>query len=169
MANELMTIMISKRTNLCVAADLTNSTALLNLAEQVGPHICALKTHIDIIDDFHPNLIVPLKEIAKRHNFLLFEDRKFSDIGNTVEFQFSKGIYKISSWANLVTVHSLMGKGVLDAINVGKGLENKGVFLLAEASSADNLITEDYVQNTLKMAQEYPELITGKSYFKCSS
>lgn len=157
--------MISKQTNLCIAADLTEATALLNIAEEVGPHICALKTHIDTIEDFHPNLIRPLQEIAKKHNFLLFEDRKFSDIGKTVEFQYSKGVYKISSWATLVTAHSLMGKGVLDAINACDGLNKRGVFLLAEASSAGNLINEDYVKNTVKLAEEFPELITGKFYF----
>lgn len=108
--------MATKQTTLCLAADLTDSTTILNLAEQVGPHICALKTHIDIVEDFHANLIEPLKEIAQRHNFVLFEDRKFADIGKTVELQYSKGLYKTSSWASLVTAHSLTGKGVLDAI-----------------------------------------------------
>lgn len=158
---KLMDIMSTKQTNLCLAADLTNATDLLNLAEQVGPHICILKTHIDIIDDYHSNMIQPLKEIAERHNFLLLEDRKFSDIGKTVEYQYSKGIFQISSWANLVTVHSLMGKGVLDAIKASEGMKERGVFLLAQASSAGNLITEDYIQNTLKMSEEYPELVTG--------
>ncbi|CAH0564406.1 unnamed protein product [Brassicogethes aeneus] len=160
-ATELLKIMSSKQTTLCVAADLTNSTDILNLAEQVGPHICALKTHIDIVDDFHENLLKPLKEIADRHNFILFEDRKFADIGKTVELQYSKGVYKISSWAKLVTAHSLCGKGVLDAIKGAEGLENRGVFLLAELSAAGNLIDEAYVKKTLKLAEEYPELIVG--------
>lgn len=82
-----------KQTTLCVAVDILNSTDLLNFAERVGPHICALKTHIDILEDFHPNLLQPLQEIAKSHNFLLFEDRKFADIGKTVEYQYSKGLY----------------------------------------------------------------------------
>lgn len=154
--------MVSKQTNLCLAADVTNATTLLNLAEQVGPHICLLKTHIDIIDDFHINLIEPLKEIAEKHNFLLFEDRKFSDIGKTVEYQYSQGLYKISSWAHLVTVHSLMGRGVLDAVKGSEGLQSRGVFLLAEASSTGNLTNEDYVKNTLKMAEDFPDLITGE-------
>lgn len=161
---KLMNIMITKQTNLCLAADLNDSTSLLNLAEQVGPYICILKTHIDILDDFHPNLIKPLQKIAERHNFLLLEDRKFSDIGKTVEYQYSKGMFRISSWANLVTVHSVMGKGVLDAIKASEGMNERGVFLVAEVSSAGNLITEEYVKNTLKMSEEYPELITGNQF-----
>ncbi|KAF7278683.1 hypothetical protein GWI33_008131 [Rhynchophorus ferrugineus] len=158
---KLFGIMSSKQTTLCLAADLTDSTKILNLAEQVGPYICALKTHIDIVEDFHPNLIQPLKDIAKRHNFVLFEDRKFADIGNTVEMQYSKGIYQISSWASLVTAHSLTGKGVLDAIKGAPGNEERGVFLLAETSAAGSLINDTYTKATLKLTADYPDLVSG--------
>ncbi|CAG9862441.1 unnamed protein product [Phyllotreta striolata] len=160
-AKRLFEIMRNKQTTLCVAADILSATDLLNFAEAVGPHICALKTHIDIVEDFNPNLIQPLQQIADRHNFVLFEDRKFADIGKTVEYQYSKGLYSISSWAPLVTVHSLMGPGVLDAIKSSDGAKARGVFLLAEASSAGNLISENYTKDTIKMAEQYPELITG--------
>lgn len=160
-SSKLMKIMTSKKSNLCLAADVTDSTHLLNLAEELGPYICALKTHIDIVSDFHPNLIELLKELAKRHNFVLFEDRKFSDIGKTVEYQYSEGIYKISSWADLVTIQSTMGNGVLDAIRISTGMDERGVFLLAEASSAENLTDENYVKKTLSMSEKYSQLITG--------
>lgn len=166
LAKELFQIMTAKQTNLCVAADLTNSTDILNLAEQVGPHICALKTHIDIVEDFHPNFIKPLKEIAERHNFILFEDRKFADIGKTVELQYSKGVYKISSWAKLVTVHAITGNGVLDAIKKCEGLDKRGVFLLAETSAAGNLISDSYTKASLSLAEEYGELVAGTYIIK---
>lgn len=156
---KLFEIMSSKRTTLCVAADLTNSCDILNLAEEVGPYICALKTHVDIIEDFHANLIKPLKDIAERHNFLLFEDRKFADIGKTAELQFSKGVYGISSWAQLVTAHSVTGPGVLDAIS---GCSNEcGVFLLAETSAAGSLIDVKYSNGTVKLAEKYPNVVVG--------
>ncbi|XP_050293883.1 uridine 5'-monophosphate synthase [Anthonomus grandis grandis] len=160
-ASKLFQIMATKKTNLCLAVDVTDSAILLNLAEQVGPYICALKTHIDILEDFHENLIAPLKEIAERHDFVLFEDRKFADIGNTVQQQYSKGIYKIGTWASLVTAHSLMGKGVLDALKGAPGLPERGIFLLAETSASNSLITEQYTKATLKLASEYPDLIAG--------
>nr|CAH7730857.1 unnamed protein product [Callosobruchus chinensis] len=164
-AAQLFQIMATKQTTLCLAADLTDSTALLNLAEQAGPHICALKTHIDIVDDFDPNLIKPLQEIAKRHNFVLFEDRKFCDIGKTIELQYSKGVYKISSWAQLVTAHALLGKQIEIGIKTKSSIEGlnvkQGVFLLAEASCSGTLIDAKYTKSTLKMAEEYPDLVTG--------
>lgn len=92
---------------------------------------------------------------------MLFEDRKFADIGKTVELQYSKGIYQISTWASLVTVHSILGKSVLDGIKASKGLQKRGVFILAETSAAGSLINDTYVKETLKMADEYPELVTG--------
>lgn len=153
--------MFEKQTNLCLAADLIDATDILNLAEQTGPYIALFKTHIDIVENFNDDFIKHLKEIAKRHNFLLFEDRKFADIGKTVEYQYSKGLYKISSWASLVTAHSVIGKSVLDAIKQSPGLQERGVFLLAETSAAGNLINESYTKASLELTEDYDSLITG--------
>lgn len=73
--------------------------------------------------------------------------RKLADIGNTVQLQFNK----ISKWANLVTVHSLPGFGVLEAIKSAETFNcDFGVFLVAELSSKQNLINADYTKSVLK-------------------
>lgn len=41
-----------------------------------------LKTHVDIIEDFEPSLIERLQELSMNHDFIIFEDRKFADIGS---------------------------------------------------------------------------------------
>ena len=135
LAKQLFEIMIKKKSNLCLAADVRNSQELLTLAEKIGPYICCLKTHVDALSDWHNSseYADKLKNLQKKHDFLIFEDRKFADIGKTVEAQFAA----ISSWADLVTVHGLPGPGVLDGLNNLNGcralvvaeMSSKGIFI----------------------------------------
>ncbi|KAL0841005.1 hypothetical protein ABMA28_014781 [Loxostege sticticalis] len=160
-AKELFNIMATKKTNLCLSVDLTTTTGILDLLEKVGEHVCLVKTHIDIIEDFSADFITRLKSLAKRFNFLILEDRKYADIGNTVSLQYLKGLYKVAEWADCVTVHSLPGEGILKALNNSTNGVSQGVFLLAEMSSEGNLITPDYTEETVKMALKYPNLMCG--------
>ncbi|KAG7302985.1 hypothetical protein JYU34_012991 [Plutella xylostella] len=160
-AKKLFNIMATKKSNLCLSVDLTSTSKILDLLTRVGEHICLVKTHVDIIEDFSESFVTQLKQLADRFGFLILEDRKFADIGNTVSLQYSKGLYKIGDWADCVTVHSLPGEGVLKAISASVNGVSKGVFLLAEMSSEGNLITPDYIEQTVKVAAKYPELMTG--------
>lgn len=165
-AKQLFNLMAQKKTNLCLACDTTDPQEILDLAEKCGPYICLFKTHMDIVDSIPSNFTSDLSAIAKRHNFLIMEDRKFSDIGNTVALQLSKGPFKISKWADFVTAHSLPGQGVLKGIKAGLAEENPkdlNVFLLAEMSCQGCLIDEKYKENTIKMATESTDIdvITG--------
>lgn len=55
---------------------------------------------------------------------------------------------QISKWANLITVHSIPGFGVLEAIKNAENFNlDVGVFLVAELSSENNLITPDYTKS----------------------
>ena len=82
LARYLLNLIALKRTNLAVSADVHTTQDLLKLAEDVGDHICILKTHADIIDDWSSSTITALQTISRRKHFLLFEDRKFGDIGS---------------------------------------------------------------------------------------
>ena len=81
LASYLLSLMAAKQTNLCLSADVETSAELLQLAEEVGDSICLLKTHCDIVTDWSDRTAQALREVAARKSFLIFEDRKFADIG----------------------------------------------------------------------------------------
>ncbi len=160
-AKKLLNIMAAKKTNLALSADLNSGQELIEFAEQLGPEICVLKTHIDMIDDFTPALTRQLAEIADKHEFLIFEDRKFADIGNTVKHQYGKGIFRIADWAHMVNAHVLPGPGIIEGLaSVGKE-KQRSLILLAEMSSAGHLMDADYVAQTLMMAKDHSDFVIG--------
>ena len=150
---KLIEIALKKQSNLIVSADVITSSELISLAEKVGPHIVALKLHTDIIKDFSIDMIHRLKQISKENDFLLFEDRKFGDIGNTQELQFKEGIYNIGSWADMITSHVIAGEESL------KVFDNVGVVAIAEMSSKGTLTDDYYIAKALNVAENAPNVL----------
>jgi len=161
LAKHLFQLIENKKTNLALSADVTNCDKLLSLANTIGPEISVLKTHIDILDDFTPSFINELQKLAEKHQFLIFEDRKFADIGNTVKHQYAGGIYQIAEWAHIVNAHTLPGSGVIQGLAEAGKDKQRGLLLLAQMSSANNLLTPDYSKKTLEMAREFDEFVIG--------
>lgn len=117
LASYLLRLMSAKQTNLCLSADVETSAELLDLAEECGDHICVLKTHCDIVTDWSDRTARALKEIARRKCFIIFEDRKFADIGETVQKQYTGGVYRIASWAEITNAHVLPGPAIVTALH----------------------------------------------------
>jgi uridine monophosphate synthetase len=159
--HRLLDIVESKQTNLCVSADVNTKKELLALADQVGPYICALKTHIDTVSDIDADLIVQLKNLSVKHRFLLFEDRKFADIGHIAMQQFTSAPLSIADWADMVTVHVVAGSSSIDALRSTGKLENTGLVIVAQMSTADTLTSREYTKQALAIAQKHQDVVVG--------
>ncbi|KAJ9133584.1 OMPdecase-domain-containing protein [Pleurostoma richardsiae] len=116
----LFRLMDLKASNLCLSADVTTARELLYLADKIGPYMVVLKTHYDLIAgwDYNPQTGTGAKlaHLARKHGFLIFEDRKFCDIGKTVQMQYTAGTARIIEWAHITNVNIDAGKEVVDAL-----------------------------------------------------
>lgn len=119
--------------------------------------------HIDILIDFDAAFVDALLQAKKQYNFLIFEDRKFADIGSTVANQYKNGLYRIAEWADIVTVHAVPGPGIITGLkSVAKEIAApRGILLLAEMSSAGNLCNSDYFNATTDMAESHKDFVVG--------
>lgn len=123
-----------------------------------------LKTHIDIISDFSDATITGLTTLSEKHNFLIFEDRKFIDIGTTVQKQYIGGVLRIHEWAHIVNLSVLAGPGIVQALEQSiktGGLPDRGLLILAEMTSKGSLATGSYTQESINIARQFPETVMG--------
>jgi orotidine-5'-phosphate decarboxylase len=130
----------------------------------LGPYIAVFKTHIDIISDFGSDTTEGLQLLAKKHNFLIFEDRKFIDIGNTVQKQYRGGALKIYDWAHIINASVLAGEGIIDALvqTIEKGEErDRGILILAEMTSKGSLAVGEYTRASVEIAKKYKGHVLG--------
>ncbi|TLD24337.1 hypothetical protein PspLS_06527 [Pyricularia sp. CBS 133598] len=120
LSSYLLRLMELKQSNLCLSADVTTARELIYLAEKAGPSIVVLKTHYDLISgwDYSPKTGTGAKlaALARRYGFLIFEDRKFADIGKTVQMQYTAGTARIIEWAHITNINIHAGKDSVRAL-----------------------------------------------------
>ncbi|KII95066.1 hypothetical protein PLICRDRAFT_96827 [Plicaturopsis crispa FD-325 SS-3] len=150
-----------KQSNLAVSVDVTATAHFLAIIDVVGPFVCLIKTHVDILEDFDHSVIERLAELSRKHDFLIFEDRKFADIGNTVALQYSSGVHKIASWSHITNAHPVPGPSIITGLSsVGLPL-GRGLLLLAEMSTKGSLASGTYTEDAVRMARAHRDFVIG--------
>lgn len=183
-SKQLFELMAEKKTNLCLSADVSDPVQLINIIEQVGDEICLLKTHMDIVQltgspfTSYEQLIQRIVELSEKHRFLIFEDRKFADIGNTVQHQYEHGPFSICKWAHLTNTHLVSGLSSVKALQqsaqkyiaaqkeLNSATATRGCLVIAEMSTQDSLYSKpEFKQYFLKLseqsAEECPDFVSG--------
>lgn len=150
MARRYMEAAARKTSLVCLAADRNTMAGLTELIEQVADHVVALKTHVDLVDDWSPEAWGAFCSKAADADMLIFEDRKFADIGKISRAQMA-GQYNIRNWADLVTAHLISGPDIVDGLQAGWADVGRhgGVLLLAQMSSRGNLLGPEYTDEVV--------------------
>ncbi len=146
-----------KKSRLCVSTDVTTCKDLFNLIDKVGSYATAIKLHSDIIIDFSNYAIHQLLYYSCKYRFVIIEDRKFLDIGNTVQLQ-----YKRITYADAVTVHIVNAKNIIpQLIDVNKDIK---IIIVSDMSSKSLIsgrsksqsLEKRYPNNVLGYVTQYP-------------
>ena len=154
-ARRWMEACTAKKSLVILAADRQDMVGLNQLLELVHEHVVALKTHVDLVKDWTPEAWGAFCAKAEGFGMLIFEDRKFADIGKISKQQMG-GIYDIRSWADLVTSHLISGPDVVNGLQAGweEVSREGGILLLAQMSSRGNLLNQDYSDEVVRIGKE---------------
>ncbi|CAL2036421.1 unnamed protein product [Caenorhabditis brenneri] len=162
---KILSIMRTKKSNLCLAIDYTTVDEVLQMVELAGPFVLAIKVHADAIIDFSEEFTKKLTTMANDMDFIIFEDRKFADTGNTNLLQLH-GTQKIASWADVVTVHAVQGNdsiaGVFRKVIQDPAYRLKGILLIAQLSTKGSLTSlNGYTESAVEIANDNRDVVSG--------
>ena len=158
--DKIENIQYTKQSNLIVSLDLTKASEILTFINNYGYRVLGIKLHSDIIcfdnmsiSDFMYELLI----LKQKMNIILIEDRKFCDIGNTVQLQ----SFDITKYADLITVHSIPGQGIIDGLRKNCVGNECGILLISQMSTENNLISSEYTEKTKQLALNNPDVVFG--------
>ena len=165
LARRVMKVAARKQSAVCLAADRPTLDGLLEPpSTRPALHVVALKTHVDLVEDWSAAGWKEVLAAAEKHDLLIFEDRKFADIGRVSRDQMG-GIYNIASWADVVTSHLISGPDVVDGLQEAWAMIGRqgGVLLLAQMSSRANLLEPRYTAKVVQTGQRSSRASSGSS------
>ena len=163
--NSLYECALQKKSNIILSCDLHTTTEILELIKMVGKSIIGIKLHCDIIDDFSDDFIDKMKVLKNELKFIIIEDRKLGDINSIQICQLTRGVFKLSSWVDAVTIHGISGGfRVKHDDPILKTLPN--LIMVAEMSSTDSQIDVDYIDKCLSLSEKNTHYsLESKSFF----
>lgn len=145
-STKLWRFMHEKQSNLCYSVD---SPKAVKILPQIIHTLCLVKVHWNMLGDWD---CYPVEEECKKNDVMILNDAKVADIGNTV----SKSDYGNGQF---ITMHSLFGFKSIE------GMKNRfQIFLVAESSSKNSLITPEYTEKTYELGKEH-----GVAGFVCQN
>ena len=144
--NTLLNHKKRKQSNIILAFDknyLGSILDLYNILNKIHSHIIGLKVHNEILKITYDENIKLYKK-CKELDIFLWEDRKFNDIGNTIQEQ----IKYYTSIRDFISIVPIGG-----ALSIPQNT-SLGIFLLAELSCKNNIINVLNTQDILTLAKK---------------
>ena len=143
--------------NIIWAADVPSMKQLFEQLDIYGPKISVLKLHIDTFNDFSQENLLKLVDYKKKYNLILWEDRKFADIGNIMIKQIKNSIYYYLEWVDIFSIHCITGYESLNA-TMNEFSKLKWI-IIGQLSSSENLIDKDYTNTCKEIYKTIPNII----------
>lgn len=139
------------------AADTSTMKGLFLGLDKYASKLSILKIHIDTFPDYSHENILKLQEYKTKYGFLIWEDRKFADIGHIMKQQVRNSVYNYLDWVDIFTIHGLVGSesigSVIDDFDKIKWI------LVGQMSSCNNLIDKNYTEACVEMYRTYDNIV----------
>ena len=153
----LYNISLLKQSNIILSVDTNNIKQFSNIVIECGKYIVAIKVHLDIFNDKDKKYIRNFLRIQKEKlNFLVIEDRKFSDICKTNIQQMEA--LEVINYADIIICHGVSGFEFTKQENC-----KLPVLLVSQLSNKNNLINKEYTEKCIK------EVINNSNIIGCIS